>query len=208
MLQLILGFTFNVPDMTRPLRGSLRIITVAAAALLSAHAVRAASGITGAGSSAAAPVCKVWADEYAKTHSDELRYDPIGSGAGMARINRREVDFGASDIIASGADLKKNGLVMFPTVITGVVPVVNLAKVTSNSLRLSGDVLARIFLGEITQWDAPEIHALNPGLKLPSRPIHFEERRTCIRAGEHRDIPSSRGAQHLVFDGRLLDGTQ
>lgn len=137
MLQLILGFTFNVPDMTRPLRGSLRIITVAAAALLSAHAVRAASGITGAGSSAAAPVYKVWADEYAKTHSDELRYDPIGSGAGMARINRREVDFGASDIIASGADLKKNGLVMFPTVITGVVPVVN------------------------------------PGLKLPSRPIHL-----------------------------------
>jgi phosphate transport system substrate-binding protein len=160
-------------DMTRPFRASLRTITVTAAALLSAHAVRAASGITGAGSSAAAPVYKVWADEYAKTHSDELSYDPIGSGAGMARINKREVDFGASDVIASSADLKKNGLVMFPTVITGVVPVVNLAKVTSNSLRLSGDVLARIFLGEIAQWDAPEIHALNPGLRLPSRPIHL-----------------------------------
>ncbi len=141
--------------------------------LASAQPANAADNINGAGSSAASPVYKIWATEYAKTHATALVYDPVGSGAGMAKINKREVDFGASDIIASAADLKKNGLVMFPTVITGVVPVVNLAKLQSNALRLNGDVLARIFLGQIVQWDAPEIRALNPEVKLPARPIHL-----------------------------------
>ena len=152
------------------------LATLLAACSLSAlclPAARAADTINGAGSSAAAPVYRVWATEYAKTHATELVYDPVGSGAGMARINKREVDFGASDIFASGADLQKNGLVMFPTVITGVVPVVNLAKVGSNALRLSGELLARIFLGQVTQWDAPEIRALNPELKLPARTIRL-----------------------------------
>ena len=151
------------------------LVSVLFLAMLAASAshATAADSINGAGSSAAAPVYKVWADEYAKTHATSLTYDPAGSGAGMARINKREVDFGASDIIASSADLKKNDLVMFPTVITGVVPVVNLSKVGPNAMRLSGDVLARIFLGEITQWDAPEIRALNPALKLPARAIRL-----------------------------------
>ena len=91
----------------------------------------------------------------------------------MAKIGRHEVDFGASDVIGTPVDLKKNDLVMFPTVITGVVPVVNLPKIGSNALRLNGDVLARIFLGQITQWDAPEIRALNVDLKLPSHPIRL-----------------------------------
>jgi len=130
----------------------------------------AAETISGAGSSAAAPVYKVWATEYAKAQGTTLDYAPIGSGAGMAKINRHEVDFGASDVIASAADLKKNDLVMFPTVITGVVPVVNIARIGPNELRLTGDVLGRIFAGQVTQWDAPEIRALNPGLKLPARP--------------------------------------
>jgi phosphate transport system substrate-binding protein len=146
---------------------------LAASLLVGASAASAADNINGAGSSAAAPVYKVWATEYAKSHAVALVYDPVGSGAGMAKINKREVDFGASDIIANAADLKKNGLVMFPTVITGVVPVVNLARVGPNGLRLTGDVLARIFLGQITQWDAPEIRALNPDAKLPARPIHL-----------------------------------
>ena len=132
----------------------------------------ASESISGAGSSAAAPVYKIWASEYAKVQGTTLDYAAIGSGAGMAKINKHEVDFGASDVIVSASELKKNDLVMFPTVITGVVPVVNLAKVGTNTLRLSGDVLGRIFLGEITQWDAAEIRALNPGLKLPSRSIH------------------------------------
>ena len=131
----------------------------------------AADVISGAGSSAAAPVYKIWAAEYAKAKGTTLDYAPIGSGAGMTKIKQHEVDFGASDVIASEADLKKNDLVMFPTVITGVVPVVNVAKVGPNAMRMTGDVLGRIFAGQITQWDAPEIKALNPGLALPGRPI-------------------------------------
>ncbi|CAN5308986.1 phosphate ABC transporter substrate-binding protein PstS [soil metagenome] len=137
---------------------------------------RAAEVINGAGSSAAAPVYRIWSVEYAKSHDSSLTYDPAGSGAGMARIIKREVDFGASDVMASAADLKKNDLVMFPTVITGVVPVVNIAGIGANTLRLTGDVLGRIFAGAITQWDATEIRALNPALRLPSRSIRLVAR--------------------------------
>jgi phosphate transport system substrate-binding protein len=149
----------------------LIFLTLSALAAMAGPAL-AGESITGAGSSAAAPVYKIWASEYARAKGTTLDYAPVGSGAGMAKIYKHEVDFGASDVIASVADLKKNDLVMFPTVITGVVPVVNLSKVGPNQLHLSGDVLGRIFAGQITQWDAPEIKALNPALKLPSRPIH------------------------------------
>ena len=148
----------------------LRIALLALAVPLAAHA-QSDSGIKGAGSSAAAPVYRIWANEYAKQGGPSLAYDPVGSGAGIVRIQKREADFGASDFILPGTQLQKDDLVMFPTVITGVVPVVNVPGVASNSLRLDGDVLARIFLGEITQWDAPEIRALNPALKLPAMPI-------------------------------------
>ena len=152
----------------------LACLAAVCAALLAVPALsHAAEAINGAGSSAAAPVYRIWATEYARGQGAPLVYDPVGSGAGMARISRREVDFGASDVIASAADLKKNDLVMFPTVITGVVPVVNLPHVGANQLRLTGDVLARIFLGQLTQWDAPEIVALNPGLKLPAHAIRL-----------------------------------
>jgi len=153
----------------------LTSLVLCAAAAVAAPAL-AAEAITGAGSSAAAPVYKIWATEYAKVRGTTLDYAPVGSGAGMAKITKHEVDFGASDVIASAADLKKNDLVMFPTVITGVVPVVNLAKVGPSQMHLTGDVLGRIFAGQITQWDAPEIKALNPGLRLPSRPIRLVAR--------------------------------
>src|SRR4051812_3356115 len=158
------------------LKKSWNAAVVATSVLLSLpgwHQAQAAEDISGAGSSAASPVYKVWAAEYSRTHATSLVYDPVGSGAGMAKINKRQVDFGASDVVASSADLQKNGLVMFPTVITGVVPVVNLPKVGQNALRLTGDVLAQIFLGQVTQWDAPEIRALNPGLKLPDHQIRL-----------------------------------
>ncbi|MFL6695951.1 MAG: phosphate ABC transporter substrate-binding protein PstS [Vitreoscilla sp.] len=156
---------------------SNRLISlVLCAAAAAATPVHAAESISGAGSSAAAPVYRIWAAEYAKARGTTLDYAPVGSGAGMVKINKHEVDFGASDVIASAADLKKNDLVMFPTVITGVVPVVNLPKVGPYQLRLTGDVLGRIFAGQITQWDAPEIKALNPALKLPNRPIHLVAR--------------------------------
>ena len=151
------------------------ILSLCASASLCAPGF-AAESISGAGSSAAAPVYKIWAAEYAKTKGTTLDYAPVGSGAGMARINKHEVDFGASDVIASAADLKRNDLVMFPTVITGVVPIVNIARIGANQMRLTGDVLGRIFAGQVTQWDAPEIRALNPGLKLPARPIRVVAR--------------------------------
>jgi phosphate transport system substrate-binding protein len=154
------------------------ILSLALVGAVLAGPARAAAtdSITGAGSSAAAPVYRIWGSEYAKARGTLLEYAPVGSGAGMARINKHEVDFGASDVIASAADLKKNDLVMFPTVITGVVPVVNIGKVGPNQLHLTGDLLGRIFAGLVTQWDAPEIKALNPGLKLPAHAIRVVAR--------------------------------
>jgi phosphate transport system substrate-binding protein len=159
--------------MSRSLPHFVRVLATAAGFLALSQAAAAGETISGAGSSAAAPVYRIWAAEYARSQGTTLSYDAVGSGAGMAKINKREVDFGASDVIASAADLKKNDLVMFPTVITGVVPVVNLPHVGPNALRLTGDLLARIFLGQVTQWDAPEIKALNPGLALPGHPIRL-----------------------------------
>lgn len=130
----------------------------------------AAAEIAGAGSSAAAPVYRTWALEYKKATGESIAYDPIGSGAGMTKIRQRQADFGASDVIAPKTELSKDGLVMFPTVISGVIPVVNLPKLTS-PLRLNGETLAKIYLGEITQWNAPEIAALNPKQSLPNLPI-------------------------------------
>ncbi|MEK8032713.1 phosphate ABC transporter substrate-binding protein PstS [Ideonella sp. DXS29W] len=127
--------------------------------------------LSGAGSSAAAPIYSAWGREYAKLRGDSLDYAPIGSSAGMAKIRAGEVDFGSSDVIAPRQELERDGLVMFPTAVTGVVPVVNLPRVAPRALRLSGEVLARIFLGDITQWDAAPIQMLNPELKLPALPI-------------------------------------
>jgi phosphate transport system substrate-binding protein len=155
--------------------GSIVSFVLCASAAFSAP-VLAVESISGAGSSAAAPVYKIWASEYAKVKGTTLDYAAVGSGAGMTKIYKHEVDFGASDVIASAADLKKNDLVMFPTVITGIVPVINVGKIGPSQMHLTGDVLGRIFSGQITQWDAPEIKSLNPGLKLPGRAIHVVAR--------------------------------
>ena len=130
-----------------------------------------ADTITGAGSSAAAPVYRVWSREYARETGISLAYDAVGSSAGVARIKQRTVDFGASDVAPPEQDLARDGLVALPTVITGAVPVINLPRVGNDQLRLTGGVLARIFLGEITAWNAPEIRELNPSVALPALPI-------------------------------------
>jgi phosphate transport system substrate-binding protein len=142
-------------------------------ALFAPALAQAAAALNGAGSTAAAPVYRVWAGEYAKDHGAELQYAAVGSGAGLAKIRQRAVDFGASDFIETKAELERDGLVMLPTVITGVVPIVNLPHVGPNQLRLTGDVLAGIFLREITRWNAPQIQALNPQLTLPDLPIRL-----------------------------------
>lgn len=127
--------------------------------------------ITGAGSSAAAPIYRSWAREYQKVSGIGLAYEAVGSSAGLKRIGARDVGFGASDVAPPPAELEKQGLVVFPIAITGVAPVFNLPKLGDGQLLLDGDLLARIFLGQIDRWNAPEIARLNPGAKLPDLPI-------------------------------------
>lgn len=130
-----------------------------------------AQTLSRAGSSAAAPIYQGWAQAYQKATGTSLAYEPIGSSAGLKKIRARETHFGASDVAPSDAELTRDGLIVFPVAITGIAPVVNLPKVRDGQLRLTGDVLARIFLGEITQWNAPDIEKLNPGNSLSDAPI-------------------------------------
>ncbi len=139
--------------------------------LLASTGLWAAEPMSGAGSSAAHPVYRIWAEQFKKAGGAELAYDPAGSSAGLQKIRARQVDFGATDVAPKSEELARDNLVLFPTVISGVVPVVNLPKVEGGKLVLTGDVLARIFAGEIGHWDAADIRALNPGLALPAKPI-------------------------------------
>ena len=149
---------------------TLSIVALVLALLMMTSAI-AADVISGAGSSAAAPVYRGWAAAYGAISGASLNYDPAGSSAGIAKIRERAVDFGASDVAPSEQDLAKDGLVALPTVVTAVVPVVNLPKVAGSQVRLTGTVLAKIFMGTITQWSDPELRALNPSLAMPSMPI-------------------------------------
>jgi phosphate transport system substrate-binding protein len=150
-----------------------RIARAALALMLSACASFAHSqnSIAGAGSSAAAPIYRTWAREYEKATGVTFTYDAVGSSAGLKKIKGGETGFGASDIAPASAELNADNLVLFPVAITGIAPVVNLPRVADGQLRLTGDVLARIFLGEIAKWSAPEIRQLNPGLPLPDAAI-------------------------------------
>lgn len=130
-----------------------------------------AQDITGAGASFPAPLYAQWADAYFKATGVKVNYQSVGSGAGLRQIRGRTVDFGASDMPLSDEILAKDGLTQFPTVIGGVVPVVNLAGVAPGQLRLTGPVLADIYLGKIKRWNDPAITALNPGLALPDKQI-------------------------------------
>lgn len=132
---------------------------------------RAAETLTGAGSSAAAPLYRAWAIAYGKTQDVQLQYEASGSSAGLKKIRAQEVAFGASDVAPPEAELNRDQLVLVPTFVTGAVPVVNLPRIARGRLRLTGEVLAQIYLGSITRWSAPEIAALNPDLSLPDLAI-------------------------------------
>ena len=136
-------------------------------ACMAAHA----TDLTGAGSSFVAPVIAKWADAYSKATPNRVNYQSIGSAAGVKQIEAKTVDFGASDAPMTAADLDANGLVQFPVIIGGIVPVINLPGVQAGQMKLTGTVLADIFLGKLTKWDDPEITALNPSLKLPDTAI-------------------------------------
>ncbi len=128
-------------------------------------------GITGAGATFPAPIYSKWAEAYQQAGNPALNYQAIGSGGGIKQIKVGTVDFGASDKPLGEADLNEAGLYQFPAVIGGVVPVVNVPGVQPYQLRLSGALLADIFLGKVKQWNAPEITAINPGVALPNLPI-------------------------------------
>jgi phosphate transport system substrate-binding protein len=147
-------------------------VTSAGIALAGAFSATAlAQNVTGAGASFPAPLYAKWADAYNKASGARINYQSVGSGAGIRQIRGRTVDFGASDAPLSDAELAKDGLIQFPTVIGGVVPVIHIAGVQPGQLRLTGQVLGDIYLGKITKWNDPAITALNPGAKLPDAQI-------------------------------------
>jgi phosphate transport system substrate-binding protein len=144
------------------------VATVAAATL----GVQAqAADISGAGATFPAPVYAKWAEAYKAQTKNGLNYQAIGSGGGIKQIEANTVDFGASDKPLKLADLQANGLMQFPTVMGGVVPVMNLPGVDPGQVKLDGKTLAAIFLGDVKTWGDPRITSLNPGVKLPNLPI-------------------------------------
>ena len=131
----------------------------------------AAADISGAGATFPAPVYAKWAEAYKAQTGVGLNYQAIGSGGGIKQIKARTVDFGASDKPLKPDELGAAGLYQFPTVVGGVVPVMNLPGIAPGQVKLSGQVLGDIFLGKITKWNAPQIAALNKGVNLPNLPI-------------------------------------
>jgi phosphate transport system substrate-binding protein len=131
----------------------------------------AAGELTGAGATFPAPVYAKWAEAYQKATSVKMNYQSIGSGGGIKQITAKTVDFGASDMPLKPADLDKDGLFQFPTVIGGVVPVVNVAGIKPGDLRLTGALLADIYLGKVAKWNDKAIADLNPKLALPNQDI-------------------------------------
>jgi len=130
-----------------------------------------ARDISGAGATFPYPIYAKWADAYKKETGVGLNYQSIGSGGGIRQIQNKTVVFGASDMPLTPEEVTKSGLVQFPTVIGGDVPVANLDGVKPGDLVLDGATLARIFLGQIKQWNDPAIQKLNPSVKLPSQAI-------------------------------------
>ena len=146
---------------------SIAVAGILAATILPA----AADDISGAGATFPYPIYAKWADTYKKETGVGLNYQSIGSGGGIKQIVARTVTFGATDAPLTGEELDKNGLMQFPMVMGGIVPVVNLEGVKAGDLVLDGPTLAKIFLGEIKTWDDPALKQLNPNVKLPSTAI-------------------------------------
>ena len=154
------------------------IPTIAAAGLISAALIvpSSAADISGAGASFPYPVYTKWADTYKKETGVGMNYQSIGSGGGIKQIKAKTVAFGATDAPLTGKDLEDSGLVQFPAVMGGIVPVVNLEGIKPGDLVLDGATLAKIFLAEIKSWDDPAIAKLNPSAKLPKQAIAIVHR--------------------------------
>jgi phosphate transport system substrate-binding protein len=135
-----------------------------------------AQDVTGAGATFPAPIYAKWADAYYKATGVKANYQSVGSGAGIKQIKSKTVDFGASDMPLKDDELAKDGLFQFPTVIGGVVPVVNIKGIAPGQIKLTGAVLGDIFLGKITKWNDAALTALNPGVPLPDEAISVVRR--------------------------------
>ncbi|MDR2260704.1 MAG: phosphate ABC transporter substrate-binding protein PstS [Azoarcus sp.] len=146
-------------------------LCLTAAGAASVQAQDGTRDVTGAGASFPAPLYTKWAAQYHQATGNRINYQSVGSSAGLKQVEAKTVDFGASDAPLSDEDLQKKGLVQFPTVVGGIVPVVNLTGVKPGALRLDGKTLGDIYLGKILRWNDPALAALNPGLALPDEAI-------------------------------------
>ncbi|MFD2365742.1 phosphate ABC transporter substrate-binding protein PstS [Pseudoduganella sp. GCM10020061] len=151
----------------------MRIKQLVISAVVSAIAMSsaAAADITGAGATFPYPIYAKWAENYKKVTGTGMNYQPVGSGAGIKQIKAKTVDFGASDMPLKKEELDAAGLMQFPVVMGGVVPIVNLPGVQPGQMKLTGAVVADIYMGKIVKWNDQKIVALNPGVKLPDDEI-------------------------------------
>jgi phosphate transport system substrate-binding protein len=153
----------------------MRIARILAAAVLTGASFLATTAlgaeITGAGATFPYPIYAKWAEAYKQQTGTGLNYQSIGSGGGIKQITAKTVDFGASDMPLKGEDLEKNGLVQFPAIMGGVVPVVNLEGIQPGQLKFTGALLGDIYLGKVAKWNDPAIAKVNPGVKLPDKPV-------------------------------------
>jgi len=145
-------------------------------ALITSSTAFAATTLNGAGATFPYPVYAKWAEAYQKETGVQINYQAIGSGGGIRQIEAKTVDFGGTDAPLDVAELDKNEMIQFPMVMGGIVPVVNIPSVKAGELRLSGSVLADIYLGKIKNWNDKAIADLNPGEKLPDLPIYVIHR--------------------------------
>ncbi|WP_242097182.1 MULTISPECIES: phosphate ABC transporter substrate-binding protein PstS [unclassified Sphingomonas] len=147
-----------------------KTITLAVGGLALAGTAIAAD-LSGAGATFPAPLYARWAEMYGKMGGGRLNYQAIGSGGGIKQIKAKTVDFGASDKPLKPAELQSAGLYQFPTVVGGVVPIINLPGLRAGRLRLTGEILGDMYLGKVTRWNDPRIVKLNPQLGMPNVPV-------------------------------------
>ena len=157
--------------MSNTLNFRFAALALASALIAGAPLAAQAADVTGAGASFIYPVMSKWSADYSKATGKKVNYQSIGSGGGIAQIKAATVDFGSSDAPLKPEELAKHGLAQFPSVIGGVVPVVNVPGLQAGAMKLDGELLADIFLGKVKTWNDPRIVALNGGVQLPSTKI-------------------------------------
>ncbi|HEY0523108.1 MAG TPA: phosphate ABC transporter substrate-binding protein PstS [Stellaceae bacterium] len=151
--------------------GKIRFAALVAGSLGLAGFAASATEISGAGATFPYPVYAKWAEAYKAKTGNSMNYQSIGSGGGIKQIQAKTVDFGASDMPLKVEDLEKSGLIQFPMIMGGVVPVINVKGIESGKLKLDGPTLAKIYMGDVKTWNDPAVAKLNPDLKLPATAI-------------------------------------